>query len=94
MSDHYGEYSNPPQVGTDRSSGEAYSALRHQALSTQRTEVGIPAPSSEAPAWGILMETGYPETTATLFALTAVLIKVDPAANSQHVQTILPHLQV
>jgi hypothetical protein len=47
-----------------------YSALRHQALSTQRTEVGIPAPPPEAPAWGILMETGYPEATATLFALS------------------------
>ncbi len=69
MSDYYGEYSNPPQVGTDRSAGEAYSALRHQALSTRRTGVGIPAPPPEAPAWGILMETGYPEATATLFAL-------------------------
>ena len=69
MSDHYGEYSNPPQVGTDRSSGEAYSTLRHQALSIQRTEVGLPAPPPEAPAWGILMETGYPEATATLLAL-------------------------
>jgi hypothetical protein len=66
----FGGSSNPPQVGTDRSSGEAYSALRHQALSIQRTEVGIPAPPPEAPAWGVLMETGYPEATATLFALS------------------------
>jgi hypothetical protein len=55
---------------TNRSSGDAYSALRHQALSTQRTEVGIPAPPPEAPVWGILMETGYPEATATLLALS------------------------
>ena len=47
-----------------------YPALRHQALSTKRTKVGIPAPPPEAPAWGILMETGYPETTATLLALS------------------------
>jgi len=46
-----------------------YSALRHQALSTQRIEVGIPGPPPEAPVWGILMETGYPEVTATLVAL-------------------------
>ena len=47
-----------------------YSALRHQALSIQRTEVGMPAPPPEAPVWGILMETAYPEATATLFALS------------------------
>ncbi len=47
-----------------------YSALRHQALSIQRTEAGIPAPPPEAPAWGILMETGYPEATATMLALS------------------------
>jgi hypothetical protein len=66
----FGGSSNPPRVGTDRISGEMYSALRHQALSTQRTEVGIPAPPPEAPAWGILMETGYPQATATLLALS------------------------
>ena len=47
-----------------------YSALRHQALSARRTEVGIPAPHPEAPVSGILMETGYPDGTATLFALS------------------------
>ena len=47
-----------------------YSALRHQALSIQRTEVNIPALPPEAPVWGILMETGYPEGTVTLFALS------------------------
>jgi hypothetical protein len=66
----FGGSSNPPRVGTDRSSGEVYSALRHQALSTQRTEVGIPAPPLEAPVWGILMETGYPEAAATLLAFS------------------------
>jgi hypothetical protein len=66
----FGGSSNIPQVGTGGSSGEAYSALRHQALSTRRTEVGIPAPPPEVPVWGILMETGYPEATATLLALS------------------------
>ena len=54
---------------TYRSSREVYLALRQQALATRRTEVGIPAPPSEAPAWGILMETAYPGATATLLAL-------------------------
>jgi hypothetical protein len=45
-----------------------YSILRHQALSIQRTEIDIPAQHPEAPVWGILMETGYSDGTATLFA--------------------------
>jgi len=52
------------------SSSGAYPSLRHQALYTRRTEIGIPAPPPEAPAWGILMETGYRGGTATLFALS------------------------
>ena len=56
--------------GIDESRAEEYWNLRHQALSIQRTEVGIPEPPPEAPAWGILMETGYPEGTATLLALS------------------------
>jgi hypothetical protein len=47
-----------------------YSTLRQQALSIRRTEIDIPAPHPEAPVWGILMETGYPDGTATLFALS------------------------
>jgi hypothetical protein len=47
-----------------------YSTLRQQALSIQRTEIDIPAPHPEAPVWGILMEAGYPDGTATLFALS------------------------
>jgi hypothetical protein len=46
-----------------------YSALRRQALSIQRTDVGITESPPEAPAWDILMETGYPGGTATLLAL-------------------------
>jgi hypothetical protein len=65
----FGGSSDPAQVGPGSSSAEAYSTMRHQALSVQRTEVGIPTPSPNSPVWGILMETGYPRDTATLFAL-------------------------
>lgn len=51
-------------------SSDVYLGLRRQALSTRRAKVGIPAPPPEAPAWGILMETGYRWGTATLFALS------------------------
>jgi hypothetical protein len=39
------------------------------ALSTNRSESEIPTPSLDAPAWGILMETGHGEVTVTLRAL-------------------------
>jgi hypothetical protein len=65
----FGKSSSTPHVASDTSPGRVYSGLRHQALSTKRTEVGIPAPSPDAPVWGILMETGYPGATATLLAL-------------------------
>lgn len=57
------------RVSTDTSPDGVYSGLRHQALSVRRTEVGIADPPLEAPAWGILMETGYEPETVTLFAL-------------------------
>ena len=65
----FGGSQDPEQSGTDGSSDDMYSALRRRALSTQRTDVGIPEPPPEAPVWGILMETGYPGGTATLLAL-------------------------
>ena len=65
----FGGSPGPEQSGTDGSGDETYSALRRQALSIQRSDVGIPEPPPEAPAWGILMETGYPEASATLLAL-------------------------
>jgi hypothetical protein len=65
----FGGSPGPEQSGTDGSSDDTYSALRRQALSVQRSDLGIPEPPPEAPAWGILMETGYPEASATLFAL-------------------------
>jgi len=60
----------PARVSTDPSPNGVYSGLRHQALTTNRTEVGITAPSAEAPAWGVLMETGYDSVTVTLLALS------------------------
>ena len=54
---------------TDTSPGGVYSGLRQQALSTNRIEMGIDVPSQDAPAWGILMETGYEEAIVTLLAI-------------------------
>ena len=58
------------RVATDSSPNGVYSGLRHQALSTNRTEVGMAAPTTDAPVWGILMETGYDSVTVTLAALS------------------------
>ena len=44
-------------------------ALRLQALSVERGPAGIPAPPPNALVWGLLMEMGFPNGTATLFAL-------------------------
>jgi hypothetical protein len=60
----------PVLVSTDTSPNGAYSGLRQLAFATNRTEGGeIPAPSPDAPAWGVLMETGLGEVTVTLRAL-------------------------
>jgi hypothetical protein len=61
----------PAKVLTDTSPNGVYSALRHQALSTNRSEAEIAVPPTDAPAWGILMETGYDEATVTLLALSS-----------------------
>lgn len=58
----------PAQAATDTSPNGVYSELRSQALSTNRSEVGI-SPADGALAWGTLMETGYDGVTVTLFAL-------------------------
>jgi hypothetical protein len=55
--------------GSAATGAEAYQKLRSQALSVERSSAGIPAPSSDAPVWGLLMEMGFPNGTATLFAL-------------------------
>jgi len=66
----FGNSSNSPQVSSDTSHGGVYSGLRHQALSATRTDFGISPLSPDLPIWGVLMESGYPEGTATLFALS------------------------
>ena len=70
MTDQTNPVDNITRVSTDTSPDGVYSGLRHQALSVSRTEAGIPEPPLDAPAWGILMETGYEGTTVTLFALS------------------------
>src|SRR5215510_6067051 len=65
-----GDSSDSNLVPTDTSSGGVYSGLRLQALSTKRADAGIMRPPADAPVWGILMETGYPGATSTLFALS------------------------
>jgi hypothetical protein len=57
-----------PRGSTDPGAA-AYQHLRSQALSVERASAGIPAPSPDAPVWGLLMEMGFPNGTATLFPL-------------------------
>ena len=65
----FGGPQGAPRSGNGISGDDTYSALRRQVLSIRRAEVGIPKPNSEAPVWGVIMETGYAEGTATLIAL-------------------------
>jgi len=58
----------PVRVSSDTSPNGVYSGLRQMALSTIRSESEIPAASPDAPAWGVLMETGHGEVTVTLRA--------------------------
>ena len=44
--------------------------MREMALGGTRVGFGLPVTSPERPAWGVLMETGYPEGTATLLSLS------------------------
>lgn len=59
----------PVRVLSDTSPNGVYSGLRQMALSINRSESEISAPSPDAPAWGVLMETGHGEVTVTLRAL-------------------------
>ena len=49
--------------------GNPLPAMRDRALRTRRAEIGMADPPPDAPIWGLLMETGYPDATATLVAL-------------------------
>jgi tetratricopeptide (TPR) repeat protein len=57
-----------PRVATDRTRGGAYSRLRHKALNSTRTELNLPERPAESPAWGVVMERGYPGATITVAA--------------------------
>lgn len=63
-----------PRVASDSSPGHMYSLLRHQALSYDRETLGIlgpfPEPPPDAPAWGAVMEIGYPGFSGTLAAFS------------------------
>jgi hypothetical protein len=47
----------------------AYQHFRSQALSVERASAGIAEPSADTPVWGLLMEMGLPNGSATLLAL-------------------------
>ena len=47
---------------------DVYLGLRNQILNVDPATIGLAAPSSSAP-WGCVMETGYPNGTATLVCL-------------------------
>ena len=63
-----------PHLATDTSPGNLYSLGRHQALSYDREFIAalapFPEPSSEAPAWGVVMEMAYPGFSGTLAAFS------------------------
>ena len=58
------------QQSTAKTSVPIYSDLRTQALTGSRAAFGLDATSPDAPAWGVLMETGFPEGTATLVSMS------------------------
>lgn len=58
-----------PEKATDKASAPVYSALRARALTGSRTEFGLDAASPDGPAWGVLMETGFPEGSYTLVSM-------------------------
>lgn len=52
-----------------RSGVEAYQGLRNQILNLDPAEVGLDATDATNRVWGCVMDTGYPEGTATLVCL-------------------------
>ncbi len=48
---------------------QSYLALRERILHLQPAEIGLNPTSETGQVWGVLMETGYPEGTATLVCL-------------------------
>jgi hypothetical protein len=57
-------------TATVKTNASIYSDLRTQALTGSPAAFGLDPAPPNAPAWGVLMETGYPEGTATLLSLS------------------------
>jgi hypothetical protein len=57
----------PTGSHASRSPASSYQSLREQALHGTREALGLPAGK---PAWGVLMETSFPEGTATLVCMS------------------------
>ena len=49
---------------------DEYSQVRNQALTGTRKEFGLDAPPTDAPAWGVLMEIGFPADITTLICMS------------------------
>jgi hypothetical protein len=61
--------SGPGARGSARQGVKAYQHLRSQALSVERASLRITEPSPATSVWGLLMEMGVPNGSATLLAL-------------------------
>ena len=61
--------SAPQRTANAKANAPIYSDLRTQALIGSRSAFGLNTTPADAPAWGVLMETGFPEGTATLVSM-------------------------
>jgi len=64
-----GSCSKPKTLEGERRQG-AFMALRKQALTGTRGTFGLDAAATPTTPWGVVMETGFPEGSFTLFALS------------------------
>src|SRR4051812_36845531 len=58
------------QTPEQEANASAYDGLRMQAIKGSRSEFGLRATSADRPVWAVLMETGFPEGTATLASMS------------------------
>lgn len=49
---------------------DTYEGLRNVALQSSRSQLGLPAPSTQTQAWGVIMDWGLPNGTATIVAFS------------------------
>jgi hypothetical protein len=61
---------NRQEEVTPTPNADIYGDLRMQALSGSRSSFGLGPTAPDAPAWGVLMETGFPDGTATLVSMS------------------------